>query len=109
MEQMEEILKFMKCVPRLLALLATKSSGISNSSPPSVSTPQETLKDAVQSAISSVNDSILLYMSEHKDLVAWDGESKLLMASSHQLPITVFGMDKLVLNAWFLSGLLLSI
>ena len=33
-------------------------------------------------------------MCEHKKVVAWEDESKLLMASSHQLPITVFGMDK---------------
>ena len=32
--------------------------------------------------------------AHYQELVAWEDESKLLMASSHQLPITVFGMDK---------------
>ena len=94
-EEMEEIVETTKCVPSLLKLSAAfvKSSNPNNSSPPSGS-PQQTLKEAVQDAISSEYESILLYMCEHKELVAWEDESKLLMASSHQLPITVFGMDK---------------
>ena len=94
-EEMEEIVETTKCVPRLLQLLAAfvKSSNPKNSSPPSGS-PQQPLKEVVQDAISSEYESILLYMCEHKELVAWGDKSKLLMASSHQLPITVFGMDK---------------
>ena len=94
-EEMEEIVETTKCVPRLLELSAAfvKSSDPNDSSLPS-SPPQQTLKEAVQDAISSEYERILLYMCEHKELVTWEDESKLLMASSHQLPITVFGMDK---------------
>ena len=58
---MEEIVETMKCVPRLLELSAAfeKSSDPNNSSPPSVS-PQRTLKEAVQEAISSEYESIFI-------------------------------------------------
>ena len=60
-EEMEEIVETTKCVPRLLELSAVlvKSSDPNNSSPPSGS-PQQTLKEAVQDAISSEYESILL-------------------------------------------------